>query len=148
MEGLTTNFQLSKWADELKLPLEGIYFKNELPLKSIPGAYIINLNDSDKGGTHWVALFISLKKKATYFDSFGVIAPVDIEDFIKTIDCDYKYSDKIIQDIDNGYCGQYCLYFIYSMHFNRDFGKFINLFDLDYKNNLEILKKNFISKLL
>ena len=35
------------------------------------GAYIINLDEYESIGTHWIALYVNAKNK-TYFDSFGV----------------------------------------------------------------------------
>ena len=42
------------------------------------GAYIINLNEYDLKGTHWIALYVNAEN-ITYFDSFG------IEHFLKEI---------------------------------------------------------------
>ena len=35
------------------------------------GTYIINLNEYDLKGTHWIALYVNAKN-VTYFDSFGM----------------------------------------------------------------------------
>ena len=35
------------------------------------GTYVINLDDKQSKGTHWVSLFID-RKTAVYFDSFGI----------------------------------------------------------------------------
>ena len=50
------------------------YFNDEIK-KHLPrikdGAYVINLDDKNSKGTHWVSLFIH-KIVAVYFDSFGI----------------------------------------------------------------------------
>ena len=35
------------------------------------GAYVINLDDQQRKGTHWVSLFVN-RNTAVYFDSFGI----------------------------------------------------------------------------
>ena len=46
------------------------YFKNNLS-KIKDGAYIINLDEYESIGTHWIALYVNAKN-VTYFDSFWV----------------------------------------------------------------------------
>ena len=48
----------------------GIFSKNNLP-RIKDGAFVINLNDKNSTGTHWVSLFID-KNLAICFDSFGI----------------------------------------------------------------------------
>ena len=46
------------------------------------GAYIINLDEYESIGTHWVALYVNAEN-VTYFDSFGVEhIPKEIRKFI------------------------------------------------------------------
>ena len=47
----------------------GVFSRNNLP-KIKDGAYIINLDDKNSKGTHWVSLFID-RNVAVYFDSFA-----------------------------------------------------------------------------
>ena len=48
-----------------------VYSWNNLPNKTIDGAYAINLDEYSDIGSHWIALY-SLNNDITYFDSFGV----------------------------------------------------------------------------
>ena len=48
-----------------------VYSWNNLPNKTIDGAYAINLHEYSDIGSHWIALY-SLNNDITYFDSFGV----------------------------------------------------------------------------
>ena len=65
-----TNFEISKYyKNELKF--NGVYSRNNLPKPIKKGAYVINLDEYENTGTHWIAL--SVKPKYTvYFDSFGI----------------------------------------------------------------------------
>jgi len=119
----TTNIQLEKLAKRYNIPLIAVCNKDMLSQYfTYKGAYIINMENSDDGsGTHWVALWLDTekgKKVACYFDSFGLQPPLDVIDFIdrygaKTV----HMSQKHIQNINGGYCGQYCInFFIHMMN--------------------------------
>ena len=49
----------------------GVYSRNNLPKKIKKGAYVINLNEYENTGTHWIALFVKTNE-VIYFDSFGI----------------------------------------------------------------------------
>ena len=64
-----TNFEIQKYyQDELKL--NGVYSRNTL-YKIKDRAYIINLDEYESIGSHWIALFVNAEN-VTYFDSFEV----------------------------------------------------------------------------
>ena len=59
-----------------------MYSRNNLPNKIKKGAYVINLDEYENTGTHWVALFVK-PKYTVYFGSFGVEhIPEEINEFI------------------------------------------------------------------
>ena len=49
----------------------GAYSRNNLPKTIKKGAYVINLDEYENTGTHWIALFVKTNE-AIYFDSFGI----------------------------------------------------------------------------
>ena len=49
----------------------GVYSRNNLS-KIKDGAYIINLDEYELIGTHWIALYVNTEN-VTHFDSFGVV---------------------------------------------------------------------------
>ena len=60
----------------------GVYSRNNLPKKIKKGAYVINLDEYENTGTHWIALFVKATE-AIYFDSFGIEhIPNEINKFI------------------------------------------------------------------
>ena len=60
----------------------GVYSRNNLPNKIKNGAYVINLDEYENTGTHWVSLFFKTNE-AIYFDSFGIEhIPKEINKFI------------------------------------------------------------------
>ena len=48
-----------------------MYSRNNLPKTIKKGAYVINLDEYENIGTHWIALFVK-PKYVVYFDSFGI----------------------------------------------------------------------------
>ena len=112
---------------------KGVYSRNNLP-KRDEGAYVINLEDDTKAGSHWVALIVK-KNKCIYFDSFGVehIAE-EIERFVKGLETDSNIYR--VQSYDSIMCGYYCIKFIEYMFSGKKLTDFTNLFspnDFDLK---------------
>ena len=59
-----------------------VFSRNNLPKKVKNGAYVINLDEYEDVGTHWIALFCN-RNETVYFDSFGVEHIVEeIKEFI------------------------------------------------------------------
>ena len=141
----TSNFDLEELAQKYKLPLVGVYSKDELPKKIQVGSYYVNLQDSTEGGgSHWCLIKIFDRKNALWFDSFGQALPLEVLDFLKH----YKpvpYSNRHIQNIDSSRCGLYVVacdrYMNKVMRKNmvEQFDDFLNLFTADTKKNDNIL---------
>ena len=65
-----TYFEMQKYYQN-KPRFNGIYSRDNLPNKTMDGAYVINLDEYSDIGSHWIALY-SLNNDVTYFNSFGV----------------------------------------------------------------------------
>jgi hypothetical protein len=88
---------------------------------------IFNLDPHYKGGSHWVSLFINIKKKMIfYFDSAGEKIPKQIMKFVETVKKQGEETKpRILFEFDENYpvehqygnteCGIYSLYFIVHM---------------------------------
>ena len=119
----------------------GVYSKDELPINlKHKHYYIINLDDKKNGGTHWTVFYYNYPLTSLYFDSFGFVAPAQVENKIEP----YKYNDKDVQDYENSSaCGYFCVAFIKFLY-NQDnkddaFETFINLFKSDTNKNDKVL---------
>ena len=76
-----TNFEISEFYKN-KPKFNGVYSRDNLPKTIKKGAYVINLDEYQNIGTHWIALFVK-PKYTVYFDSFGVeYIPKEIKKFI------------------------------------------------------------------
>lgn len=140
-----SNFDLEELAHKYKLPLIGVFSKDELPDKLQVGSYYVNMqNATDGSGSHWCLVKIFDKKHAFYFDSFGERLPLEIMEFLKP----YKpipYSHRQIQNIHSSRCGLYVVACdIFMNHIKRksmleQLDDFLNLFKADTKLNDAIL---------
>lgn len=136
---LTSNTELLDILKNDNIKINGVFAKDQLkkPLKD--GFYIINLDNSDGPGTHWTALYKINDGFSFYYDSFGFIAPSEIEDLLHK----YEYNKKQIQDIKSTSCGFYCIAFIKFMINKQDkmkaFNTFCNLFRANTIDNEIIL---------
>jgi len=117
----TTNGQLEDYARRLKLPnFMGVFSRNErLPSMNLKrtGSYIINLDDADGPGTHWVCV-CKRDKKYVYFCSYGSMPPDELVNHLKRTghkkgSHDLVYQTNALQSSRSTACGYYCLKFIY-----------------------------------
>ena len=65
-----TNFEIQRYYQN-EPRFNGVFSRNNLPLKIKDGAYVINLDEYADVDTHWIVLVCS-KNEIVYFDSFGV----------------------------------------------------------------------------
>ena len=84
-----------------------------------------NLDPHDRGGSHWVSMFINIKKKTIfYFDSAGEKSPPQIMKFANTIitqgkslgmNFTFDQNHPVEHQYGNTECGIYSLFFIVHM---------------------------------
>ena len=85
-----TNIEISEYYKN-EPRFNGVYSRNNLPNKIKKGVYVINLDEYENTGTHWVALFVK-PKYMVYFDSFGIEhIPKEINKFINNDTCYCTY---------------------------------------------------------
>ena len=98
-----SNFDLINIIKKFKLDycFGGVFSKDQLPELKRDKFYIINLQDHDEGnGTHWTVFYYNKPLESIYFDSYGFIAPIDVQEKINP----YIFNDKDIQDMDSSAC--------------------------------------------
>ena len=117
-----------------------MYSRNNLPNKIKKGAYVINLDEYENTGTHWISLFVKANK-VIYFDSFGIEhIPEKTNKFIgnKKI----KASISRIQAYDSIMCRYFCIEFINYMLKGKKLLDYTNYFLLiTLKRTIELLKE-------
>jgi hypothetical protein len=150
----TSNTDLEKLAKQMNIKLNGVVSKDEL--NTIPyesGLIITNLANNDKSGTHWTSIIIynnGNKLKPLYMDSYGMVMPNEIENYLKKLDKHIPYSNRQIQQIFTEVCGFYCLSLAYYLQYKRkhndilqDFNDWLSMFSDKESENEKILKESF-----
>ena len=90
-----SNFEIIDIIKDMKLDqyFGGIFNKDRVP--ELININLINLQDQDDGGgTHWTCFYYNKPLTSFYFDSYGFIAPTDVQEKITP----YIFNDKDIQD--------------------------------------------------
>ena len=137
-----TNIEISEYYSNGPR-FNGVYSRDNLPKITKKGAYIINLDEYEKTGTHWIALFIKTNE-VIYFDSFGIEhIPKEINKFIGN---NKKIKPNIfrIQAYNSIMCGYFCIELINYMLKDKTLLDYINLFSPnDFKKNDRVIKRIF-----
>ena len=135
-----SNAASSLYGNEPKL--NGVFSRNNLPLKIKNGAYIINLDGYADVGTHWIALFYN-RNETVYFDSFGVEHfPKEINEFVgnKSITANIFR----IQANDSVMCRYFCIGFMDFVLAGKELTDYTSLFSpYDFKENDNIVLTYF-----
>ena len=140
---LSNNFEIQKYyQDETRF--NGVCSRDNLA-KIKDGAYVINLDEYSKIGTHWVALYVHIDDVA-YFDSFGIEhIPKDIKTFIGR-SLSITTSIFRIQAYDSIMCGYFCIGFINFMIEGKNLTEFKNIFSPhSFKQNDNIILNYFMN---
>ena len=136
-----TNFEIKNYYEN-EPRFNGVYCRDNLPKTIKNGAYVINLDEYEAIGTHWIVLYVN-NNEITYFDSFGVEhVPKEIKKFIghKNI----KTNIFRIQVDNSIMCGCFCIGFIDFMFGGKSLIDIISLFSpYDFKKNDDIILSYF-----
>lgn len=105
-----TNIDLLHYTKDIKY-FRGVFMRNNLPRKPWTNECgILNLDEMEGEGTHWVA-YNKKGNKSTYFDSFGNLPPP--QELIKYLDSSsIEYNYTKFQDYNTYVCGHLCLAFL------------------------------------
>jgi len=139
--------QLLKFSKSLSIQK---YVKDVLPkdlLKKpnlFPLGYIINADESNMVGSHWLYICYTAKDKVIFFDSFGY-EPLfyNLEKHFEGMECTFQ--NRILQNKNSKFCGYYCLYIAYMLSKGFLFKNIIRVFSEDSILNDEFIV-NFILK--
>ena len=153
-----TNIEINEYCKN-EPRFNGVYSRNNLPNKIKKGTYIINLDEYENTGTHWVSLFVKINE-AIYFDSFGIEhVPKEINKFIRSKELGHAVRNDTtklsaiacmkcnmfrIQAYDSIMCGYFCIEFINYMLKGKTLLDYTNLFSPnDFKKNNRVIKRIF-----
>ena len=128
-----TNFEIQKYYEN-KPRFNGVFSRDNMPKKIKDGAYVINLDEYEDVGTHWIALFCN-RSDNVYFDSSGVEhVPEEIKEFIENKNI--KDNIFLVQANNSVLCGYFCVGFIDFMLAGKKLTDFTCFFfPYDFKKN-------------
>ena len=145
MSNELSNFDIINLIKDYKLDycFGGIYSKDQLPQDlHRTKFYIVNMESSNVGnGSHWVVFYYNNPLTSIYFDSFGFVAPLQVENRINP----YIFNDADVQDYNSSACGYFCIAFIKFLHSKQDkqeaYKGFLKLFKNETVKNDKILQR-------
>ncbi|VDI32556.1 Hypothetical predicted protein [Mytilus galloprovincialis] len=104
---------------------------DELPdeVSNRPRSFVVNTDDCDGKGIHWVAFHFPREGPVEFFDSFGR-APEKyrsrFRDVLVANGPRYKFSRVRVQPEDGDSCGLYCIHFVKYRHKNFTLEDIVN----------------------
>ena len=135
-----SNFDLMEWVKKLNLKhFRGIFSRDNLPQKIKKEIGIINLDDMQGPGTHWVC-YRNVDSVVEYFDPFGLIMPNEALKYFRSSGKHIVYSLDEIQNRNTVLCGYWCLYYL----FERQNGK--SILDVIHNPNFDNDNSDFIKE--
>ena len=128
-----SNFDLLELVKYLKVPnFRGVFMRDTLPdTPHDKECGVVNFNKSSEPGSHWVAYYKDGDERI-YFDSFGQVAPTEIQKYLKS---EEEFRDNkpviqrntdIVQKVNTKICGQLCVYVLDSLSKGANFQDIIN----------------------
>lgn len=138
--------ELEKWAkNNININFLGIFASNELsklkPLYNYPYYFIINTDNNNLSGQHWICIYMHDKKIGEIFDSFGKFPNFYVQRWLNKNSNKWYYNPKLLQPPLSTNCGLFCLYFIYFRCINPTLT--LNQF-VDYYFTYDVYKNDYL----
>lgn len=129
----------------LPLSTRGVYPADEIPrVWTRPAGLIINTDEHDKPGEHWVAMYVDRDGRGWYFDSYGLppIIPQHIQRLRRNCKF-FRYNLKKLQSDSSDVCGQFCVVFLHFMSCGFGMARFNHLFGDDARKNDRLVREYY-----
>ena len=113
-----------------------------------PKGFIVNVDPSDKPGTHWIAVYLTSDGKGEFFDSYGQSPEFynrNFKTFLQDHNSAFTWNEKPLQSPWSRVCGQYSLF--YALHRSRNIpmSTIVSMFT-NHKEWNDTLVRDFIRK--
>lgn len=91
----------------------GVFPIDRLPLVNYkPASLVVNLDPSNKPGSHWVCMYFDKRGRCDYFDSYGLEPNDTLREYIFQNAVRLRHNTNCVQRILTSTCGQMCIYFL------------------------------------
>lgn len=134
----------SIWSLALQDPVIKHNFGGVFPSDNLPkykkqfNSYIINLDPSNKPGSHWIAVYFG-KNICYYFCSYGTDPNENILKFIRHNAKYIEWNKSLFQSLYSTTCGLFCIYFLHKINNSEK----LNLNPRNTTYNENIIKNYF-----
>lgn len=125
----------------------GVFSRDQLPKKlyNFPCSFIVNTDNQNEPGEHWLAIYYDEKQHATFFDPYGLEPSLyGFETYLNNTSKSWTYNSTRIQSYFSLLCGQICVFFIYLMSKKLSLNYISRLFTKDYEKNEKVIL-NFLN---
>jgi hypothetical protein len=127
----------------------GVYAKDQLPTLrgTRPVLMVVNTDNSNKPGTHWIAMFINTDGSGEYFDSFGELNNINqtFTAYMNKYCAQWVYNDTQLQSVVSKFCGHYCIFYCLYRSIGYNINSITALFTRDYGLN-DLLVHEFVCR--
>jgi hypothetical protein len=105
-----------------------------------PACWSAIQNPSSKPGSHWIVIFIDLKGRGEYFDSFGRKPTTLFENYLNKNCTRWIFNTRQLQSIVSSYCGFYCCFYCMLRCRGFDLTRIVKIFTGDTGFNDSIVR--------
>ena len=108
----------------------GGFSSDTLPtrIKKRPAIIVCNTDSSDRGGEHWICIYIDKNGHGEFFDSFGRRPCQPFCGFLNKHCLHWTYNDRQLQNIFSTVCGSYCVIFTIYKSYGHDMHRIVACF--------------------
>ena len=127
---------------KIKKNFKGVYPIDLIPENvEYPSLIVVNLDTSEKKGSHCIVLHYISNHIVEHFDSIGRKPDEYINNILFKQNVTYKYNNKRLQSLYSNTCGLFCLFYSYYSSRNEDMVRVLHRFGNTYKENEFIVIK-------
>lgn len=155
-KSILSNFDIIKISQLLNIKLDAILMNDQFKDKMLDYDFsiIINFENTNEGGSHWVAMHCEPSIKTVYYmDSFGEVPNAKIYNIIVKRGYKLLFNKEAFQALESQLCGWFSLYMLYCLQKTKKkdktdaMVKYLNLFTKEVRfldNNDKKIKQLFI----
>jgi hypothetical protein len=142
--------QILERDNRTKRSFRGVYACDELPRKATTTSlYVCNTDPSTKPGEHWVVIYFDGKRRAEYFDSFGMHPSVQtFEIFLNNNSTTWIHNNKAVQYPFSHACGFHCIFFAVHRCIGFNMNAIANMYTNNMMYNDDIVKEFVYEKVM
>jgi hypothetical protein len=139
-----SNLEINNLMDGIK-NFRGVFMKDELPkIMGSDESIIINLDSSKNDGTHWVCAYNDkFSKYVYYFDSYGVLPPINVVKYLNTSGKTILYNTSQLQSLISSMCGYYCVFICKELYKHKSFYDTVYALNRLNKNDNDMFLKKY-----